>query len=148
MSCNHGEQFKDKDRAFIEACLRSTDVPYGELVIIKRFTGFASAGDSARGIQPVPSYTKVTSKAIVDNITPQDILYGGGLYQTGDITISLRENLNYIDTINQSGGQSHGDRIIYEGHEYRIVGKKDTHTLIGREKLVTYVMRKIGNAIG
>lgn len=143
MSC---EQWSDKDNAFIKDSMRDTNVPYGETIIVKRFDGFDSPGDPARGIQPVLKFVKVPVKAVITNISQQDIMYSGGLYQTGDIKLDTTEQLNYIDTIQQTGGTSQGDRVVWEGHEYRVVGKFDSHNFIGNIRLYSYVLRKVGNA--
>ena len=141
-----GEQFDERDNAFIDDALQSANTPYGESILIKRFTGIADPGDPARGIQPRLGFTLTPAKAVVSSVAQQDVLYSGGLYQLGDIKINLKQKLNFVDTINQIGGRSEGDRIEYEGHEYRIVGKSHTHTLVNNERLFGYVFRKIGDA--
>lgn len=142
----HGEQFSDKDLAFIQECVKSTDIPYGNKVIIKRYTGISDPGDPASGVQPRLQFEKILLRAIVQSVSQRDILVSGGLYQLGDISVTLKEKLNYIDTISQTGGASQGDRLIYEEHEYRIVGKIQNLTLINNNRVSTYVFRKIGNA--
>ena len=143
MSC---EQFDEKDRAIIKDALDSVNTPYGEHITIKRYNGIADPGDPARGIQPKLAFIFIHAKAIITSVSQQDIMYSGGLYQTGDIRANMKQKLNYIDTIEQTGGQSQGDRIIYEGHEYRIVGKYDSQVVINSDRLYMYVFRKIGNA--
>jgi len=140
-----GEQFSEKDKAFIEDALKGVNVPYAEPIVIKRFTGINDPGDPAAGIQPKLGFTLTATKGIINSIQHQDILNSGGIYQVGDITVELTQRLNYIDVIPQQGGTSQGDRIIYEGHEYRIVGKVDTHTLVGKQQLFSYTFRKIGD---
>ena len=140
------EQFDDKDKAFIKDALDSVDVPYGERVIIKKYTGISDPGDPARGIQPKLGFTNIPTRAIIDSVTAQDIMHSGGLYQTGDIKVNMKERLNIIDTIAQPGGTSQGDRLIYEGHEYRVVGKFNSQVLIDSTRLYVYTMRKIGNS--
>ena len=141
-----GEQFDEKDQAFIREALDSVNVPYGEAIILKKYTGISDPGDPARGIQPKLGFINVQSRGIIDSVSQQDIMHSGGLYQTGDIKVTLKERLNIIDTIDQLGGKSEGDRLIYEGHEYRVVGKFDSHVFIGSARLYSYAMRKIGNA--
>jgi hypothetical protein len=140
-----GEQFDEKDSAFINDAIDSVNVPYGETVILKRYTGVLDPGDPAQGIQATYQYTELPVQAIIQSVSQQDVLYSGGIYQIGDIRVSLAYRLNIIDTISQIGGTSQGDRIIYLGHEYRTVGKIDYETLIGRNKVYSYVFRKIGN---
>lgn len=141
-----GEQFSEKDRSFIDDALNSADVPFGESIIIKRSTGVSDPGDPARGILPKQGFSRTPAKAIIVSVTQEDVLYSGGLYQIGDITVTLKQRLNIIDTTQQVGGLSDGDRVIYENHEYRIVGKSHTHSMVGKEVLFGYVFRKIGNA--
>lgn len=141
-----GEQFDEKDRAFIKESLDSVNVPYGESVILKKYTGISDPGDPARGIQPKLGFINTQTRAIIDSVSQRDVMYSGGLYQTGDIKVTLKERLNIIDTIDQPGGKSQGDRLIYEGHEYRVIGKFDSHVLIDSNRLFSYAMRKIGDA--
>jgi hypothetical protein len=141
-----GEQWDERDNAFIKDSIEGTNIPYQEPVMLKKFIGITDPGDPANGIQAQLGYKLTPLKsAIVNSVTQQDVLYSGGLYQIGDIRISLIEELNYIDTIQQIGGQSVGDRISYRKHDYRIVGKIDHETLIGNDRLHVYVFRKVGN---
>ena len=141
-----GEQFSEKDRSFIEDAIESTNVPYGENIIIKRFDGFVNTGNPAGGVQPVLKFKRIPATAIIAPIVQQDVVYSGGVYQIGDIKITLKEQLNFMDTTTQTGGKSEGDRVIYRGHEYRIVGKSDDNILVGTSKIFIYTLRKIGNA--
>lgn len=140
-----GEQFNDCDKSFIRDAMKSVNVPYGEAVVIKRYTGVSSPGDPARGIQPKLQYTLIPTRAIVDSVAQQDVQYSAGIYQIGDLKVSLKEQLNVVDVIPQTGGQSQGDRLLYKGHEYRTVGKFDVGTLMGNEQVFVYVFRKVGN---
>ena len=142
----HGEQFSEKDLSFITESVKSTDIPYGDKVIIKQYVGISTPGDPASGVQAIFLFKKIQTRAVVQAVTQRDILSSGGLYQLGDISVTLKEKLNYIDTIPQVGGPSQGDRLLYEGHEYRIVGKIQNLTLISTTKVSTYIFRKIGNA--
>lgn len=141
-----GEQWDERDNAFIKDSIEGTNIPYQEPVMLKKFIGITDPGDPVNGIQAQLGYKLTPLKsAIVSSITQQDVLYSGGLYQLGDIRISLVDQLNYIDVIQQVGGQSVGDRISYRGHDYRIVGNVQRNTLIGNDRLYSYVFRKIGN---
>ena len=141
----HGEQFSEKDNQFIKDAIDSVDKPYGDNIIIKKFTGIADPGDPARGIQRRFAFKRIKTTAIITGVSQRDITNSGGIYQLGDLNVSLKQKLNYIDTIQQTGGLSQGDRIIYEGHEYRIVGKVDTEPLIGKNRANVYIIRKIGD---
>lgn len=137
-----GEQFGEQDRAFINDCIKSTNQPYGEEIILKRYSGVVDAGDPARGIQPKLGFTRTPIKAIISNVTQRDIMFSGGIYQLGDITLNMEAELKFIDNKNTP---DQNDRIVFKGHEYRIVGRIDDETLISRDKLFVYVLRKIGN---
>ena len=140
-----GEQFDEKDRNFINDAINDVNFPYGEKVVIKRFLGISNPGDPASGIQPVFSFRLISYRAVVDSVPASDVLYSGGIYQIGDLRITLTQKLNFIDTVSQTGGTTVGDRVIYREHEYRIVGRLDPETLIDRDKVFIYVLRKIGN---
>ena len=137
-----GEQFSEKDRAFINDAVGDVNVPYGEEVIIKRYLGISDAGNPAKGIQPKFSFNKIRTRAIITQIDQKDLLFSGGLYQIGDITATLRESLSFVDNKNN---ENQNDRLVYRGHEYRIVGLKDPETLIDRDKVHIYIFRKVGN---
>jgi hypothetical protein len=141
-----GEQFSEKDQAFVNDCIRDVNVPYGEKVYLKQYTGVADAGDPLNGVQAKYAYKITPVKAVIDSVTASDVLYSGGIYQIGDLRISLTQKLNFVDSAVQTGGTSQGDRIRYREHEYRIVGRLDPETLIARDKAFIYVLRKVGNA--
>lgn len=140
-----GEQFSEKDRAFIDDATKDVNVPYGERVYIKRYIGVADAGDPAKGIQAQYQYKITPVKAVIEGISPQDVMYSGGIYQIGDIRATLTQKLNFVDAVSQTGGFTEGDKLIYREHEYRVVGRVDPETLIDRDKVYRYVFRKIGN---
>jgi len=140
-----GEQFSEKDRAFIDDASKDANIPYGEKVYIKQYIGVANAGDPAKGIQAQYQYKLTPVRAIIEGISPQDVQYSGGLYLIGDIRATLTQKLNFVDTVSQVGGFTEGDKLIYREHEYRIVGRVDPETMIDRDKVHRYVFRKIGN---
>ena len=63
----------------------------------------------------------------------------GGIYQLGDISISLDENLEEITDKTRGTG----DRRVWRGDEYRIVGKKQNRQISDRDHFFAYVMRKV-----
>ena len=141
-----GEQWNEKDQAFINDAVHDVNVPYGEKVYLKRYIGIADAGDPIAGIQAKSAYKITPVQAIINTVSAADALYSGGLYLTSDLRVSLTQKLNFIDSTVQIGGQSQGDRIIWHEHEYRIVGRWDCEPLLGDDKAFVYVFRKVGNA--
>lgn len=141
-----GEQFSDKDNAFINDCVRDVNVPYGEKVYLKRCTGIASPGDPIGGTQPVYAYSITPVQVIINVVTPSDVSYSGGIFLLGDLRITMTQQLNFEDTAPQVGGTSEGDRIIWKNHEYRIVGRWDCEPLVQQDRLYSYVFRKVGNS--
>jgi hypothetical protein len=140
-----GEQWSERDRAFIDDAMRDVNVPYGERIMIKRWSSIADPGDPINGRQAKQAYIFVPVKAVITSLSQSDIVYSGGIYQPGDMHITLTQKLNFVDSAVQTGGTSQGDHIIYREHEYRIVGRFDPETVIDRDKVYIYAMRKVGN---
>lgn len=141
-----GEQFSDKDNAFINDCVRDVNVPYGEKVYLKQYTGIANPGDPLTGVQATSAYKITPVQVIINTVTPQDVTYSGGIFLLGDLRITMTQQLNFEDSTVQTGGTSEGDRLIWRSHEYRIVGRWDCEPLVQQDRLYTYVFRKVGNA--
>lgn len=141
-----GEQFSEQDFAFINDAMRDVDVPYGEKVYLKQYLGVANPGDPMNGVQATYSYKVTPVPAIIESVSATDALYSGGIYMVGDLRITLRQKLNFIDTTVQTGGLSQGDKLQYREHDYRIVGRFNPETVIGKDEVYIYIMRKIGNA--
>lgn len=141
-----GEQWGEQDRAFIDDAMRDVNVPYGERVYLKQYQGIADPGDPINGIQAKPLYKITPVQAIIDSVSATDVLYSGGIYQIGDLRVTLTQKLNFTDATVQTGGTSQGDRMQYREHDYRIVGRLDPETLIAQDKVFIYVFRKVGNA--
>lgn len=141
-----GEQWSDQDKAFIHDAMRDVDVPYGEKVYLKQYTGISDPGDPINGIQAKHSYKITPVQAVVESVSATDVLYSGGIYLMGDLRITLVQKLNFVDSTVQTGGVSQGDRIQYREHDYRIVGRMNPETIIAQDKVFIYVLRKVGNA--
>jgi hypothetical protein len=140
-----GEQWGEQDQSFINDAMRDVNVPYGERVYLKQYTGIAIPGDPLNGIQAVYSYKITPVQAVVDSVSATDVLYSGGIYQIGDLRVTLTQKLNFVDSTIQTGGISQGDRLQYREHDYRIVGRMNPETLILQDKVFVYVFRKVGN---
>ena len=141
-----GEQFSDKDQNFINDAMRDVNVPYGERVYLKQYMGIADTGDPINGVQATYSYKVTPVQAVVDSVSATDVLYSGGIYQMGDLRVTLTQKLNFVDSTVQTGGQSQGDKLQYREHDYRIVGRMNPETIIAQDKVFVYVLRKVGNA--
>lgn len=111
---------------------------YGDVVLIKRLDS-TSPGNPAQGISPTYTFITRKSRAVVSSMAQQDILNSGGLYQVGDIQVSLNENLEEVS--DQTRGI--GDRLIWRGNEYRIVGKIRNQNVNDRDAIYQYAMRKV-----
>ena len=97
-----------------------------------------TAGDVTKGIAKTFVYNTSSITGIVSNITQQDVVQSGGIYQVGDIAIQLTIELNMISDKTQNPG----DRIIWRGHEYRPVGNIRTNYMSGYV-LYDYAFRRI-----
>jgi len=140
------EQWSDQDKSFIDDAMRDVNVPYGERVYLKQYTGISDPGDPMNGIQAKHSYKITPVQAVVDSVSATDVLYSGGIYLMGDLHITLTQKLNFLDSSVQTGGVSQGDRIQYREHDYRIVGRMNPETIIAQDKVYIYVLRKVGNS--
>jgi len=128
---------RDGDGAFIRDLLLDSVRVANEFVLLKIHTG-EIAGNPAHGIARTFTYLVKKSKVVISGLSPQDIMYSGGIYQVGDMQLQLFEELKQEDQ-----GQP-GDRLIYRGHEYRIVGKVQTNTIAESDHVFSYAVRKVG----
>ena len=131
-------QGRDMDKSLFRDASNAARDHLGVQILIKRLTG-SIPGNPSQGISPTYSFVTRKSRATITAIGQSDILKSGGLYQTGDITISINERLEEIS--DQTRGI--GDHIIWEGNEYRVVGKFKTNTVTDQSPFFSYVMRKV-----
>lgn len=129
---------RDFTKAIIKCSSDEARLVYGDEVLIKRISG-STAGSPAQGISPTYTFITTKSRVIITTLGQNDIMKSGGIYQLGDITIDLDEELREIT--DRTGNI--GDRIIWRGNNYRIVGKKQNQRISDRNHLFTYVMRKV-----
>ena len=129
-------------RYFTKAIVRCSSeeirLTFGDVVLIKTITG-GSPGNPAQGEGPTYTFSTTKSRAVVNTLAQTDIMNSGGIYQHGDITIELDEDLSEISDKTRGVG----DRLICRGNEYRIVGKKKNQNINDRDHIFTYVMRKV-----
>ena len=128
---------RDRDNDFIAETLRDGDRAASEPALLKIQTG-ENAGNPAHGVARTFIYTIRKTKMIVSSVAPQDIMTSGGIYQVGDIQAQLFEELKADDT------NTNGDRIIWHGNEYRVVGKVQPGAIADAYHLFSYALRKIG----
>ena len=69
----------------------------------------------------------------------QYIMQSGGIYQLGDISVGLNEELEEVTDKTRGVG----DRMVWRGNEYRIAGKKKNQAINDRDHIFSYVMRKV-----
>jgi len=129
---------RDADKAQIRDMVQEGRLEVGEAVIVKRLTS-VNPGDPTKGIGPTYSFQLTPSRAVIQAVDQNDLMYAGGLYQVGDIKCQLNEELREVS--DKSG--SIGDRLIWRGSEYRLVGKKHPAVLGSRTLFFEYVMRKV-----
>ena len=129
---------RDFAKAIIRCASDEARLVYGEVVLIKRITG-STAGSPTQGISPTFSFTTTRSRAAITQLGQNDVMQSGGIYQLGDITTDLNEELEEVT----DKTRGIGDRMIWRGNEYRIVGKKQNRPISDRDHFFTYVMRKV-----
>ena len=129
--------FQDCDSGVVKEYL---DVGKGSLeepLTLKLYQS-TTAGNPAKGIAKTFVYNYLPTTAIVSSVSQNDVVLSGGIYQLGDIQVQLRILLKEIDDATQSPG----DRILWRGHEYRIVGRVSTNYM-GKYVLYEYTFRRI-----
>lgn len=129
---------RDFTKAIVKRASDEARLTYGEAVLIKRITG-GSPGNPAQGISPTFTFTTTKSRAIISTLGQNDIMRSGGLYQLGDISLELNEELEEVTDKTRGVG----DRMIWRGNEYRIAGKKQNRQINDQDHIFTYVMRKV-----
>src|SRR3972149_5700177 len=129
---------RDADKAHIKSMNQEGRLEVGDAILVKKVTG-CTPGDPKKGIYPTYTFAITPSKAVIATVEQNDIMYSGGNYQVGDITVQLDEELKEVS--DKVG--SIGDRIVWRGSEYRVVGKKEP-AVVGQDTYFhSYVCRKV-----
>lgn len=113
----------------------------GENVLIRKVVG-RTGGDPASGIQPTLQYSVRKVLAVIERTTPEEVVSSAGIYEYGDLRVDFLDPIKFSDERN---GEI-GDRMIYQGYTYRVVGRTQTQTIEGKDMVYRYVMRKVGDA--
>lgn len=129
---------RDMSSAIIRDSSDEARLIYGDVVLIKKITG-GNPGNPAQGISPTYTFNITKSRAIVNELNQTDIMNSGGIYQLGDITVGLNEELSEVT----DKTRGIGDRMVWRGNDYRIMGKKQNRNINDRDHIFTYVMRKV-----
>lgn len=129
---------RDFTKAIVRCSSEEVRLTFGDVVLIKTITG-SDPGNPAQGISPTYTFNTARSRAVVTTLAQTDIMNSGGIYQMGDITVDLDEELSEITDKTRGVG----DRLIWRGNEYRIMGKKQNRNINDRDHIFTYVMRKV-----
>jgi len=129
---------RDFTKAIIRCASAEARLTYGEVVLIKRITG-GSPGIPTQGISPTFTFTTSRSRAVITTLSQNDIMQSGGIYQLGDISVGLDEELEEVTDKTRGPG----DRMVWRGNEYRIAGKKKNQSISDRDHIFSYVMRKV-----
>ncbi len=129
-------------RDFLKALIRNASeearLQYGERITIK-LLDTSSPGNPVQGIAPTYTFIKTRSRGIIAQLSQRDVMNSGGLYQVGDLGIDLNEDLEEVSDTTRGIG----DRMIWRGNEYRIVGKKKNLSVVDKDYFFSYAMRKV-----
>jgi hypothetical protein len=99
---------------------------FEEAVIIKKWTSNGTELP-AEGVTPSGIYTSVATSAVVDDIGLEKTAGQDGTFSAGDLQFQLRVPIH-----EPTPNPYHpGDRIVYQGIEYRLVQKAMTEYLGG-----------------
>lgn len=116
--------YENYDKSIIREYLKDGVQPAGESVTIKNYAGL-TAGDPTKGVAKTEVWNLTLEFAVITGITQNDVMWSGGLYQLGDIRVQMTRQLTPTD--DKAG--TVGDRVVWRGHEYRIVGNISTNYL-------------------
>lgn len=129
--------FDGCDSGVIKEYLKAGKGSLEEPIMLKIYQS-TTAGDPTKGIAKTFNYIFENTTAIVSGIAQNDLVLSGGIYQIGDVKVQLRQLLKEIDDKTQMPG----DRMIWRGHEYRIVGRVSSNYVAGYV-LYDYLFRRI-----
>lgn len=129
---------RDFCKAIIKWASEEARLSLGDVVLVKKLTG-SDPGDPVQGISPTFTYTVLKTRAIISSLTQSDVLNSGGLYQVGDLSVAMNEDLEEVSDTTRGTG----DRIVWRGNEYRIVGKKRNENVGDRDHFFSYTLRKV-----
>lgn len=129
-------------RDFLKALIKNASaearLQYGERITLK-LLDTANPGNPVQGIAPTYTFVKTRSRGIIAQLSQRDVMNSGGLYQVGDLGVDLNEELEEIS----DKTRGIGDRMVWRGNEYRIVGKKKNLNVVDKNYFFSYAMRKV-----
>lgn len=107
----------DLDHVNLAEAAQEMQSEFGQPVVVLRFVQWV-AGSQA-DYPPSRLDTNLATTAIVSNVTQEEVLTGGGLFQVGDIkTMTLLDIKEYRVDLQQEG-----DMLFFEGLRYKLIGK-------------------------
>jgi len=102
---------------------------FEEPVTIKKWTSNA-AELPANGVAPAGVYTSIVTTAVIDDIGLEKLTGADNVFAAGDLQFQTRIPLTAPLT-GPSGSYHPGDRIVYDGAEYKLVQKSMRENLSG-----------------
>lgn len=126
-----------QDALFLKNAFNDVDTTLEETIALKKFKS-KSGGNPSLGVSPIFAYDIQPTRAVIKEFTGQDVAFSGGLYQFGDIGVQVRSEIFGPD---DKTGYA-GDRIVWRGNEYRIVGKVQPVVIFGIQ-FFSSVMRRV-----
>ena len=126
-----------------EEFARLSDV-FEEHVTLKKWASW-SAGNPTAGLARTPVFTDVDITVELEAVSPRDMSLSGGWYQVGDIKVCTESEIKVqTDKLTESDPDYYGgDRIVWRGDTFRIIGPVERHVLLGAPTHYTATMRKL-----
>lgn len=117
-------QIGQADGQFMADAVNEMDALAGEGIIIMRWNG-SGGGNQALLQGDTQSYIQIPALAVIEELTPQEIVSSANIYAAGDIRIQV--SLQIFGGENAAGGDGAviprpADWIQRDGRNYRIVG--------------------------
>ena len=117
------------DNEKIGKSLNELVAAFEENIIIKRWTSY-STDLPAEGVTPAGNYTSIAATAVVDDIGIEKLMGKDGMFASGDLQFQTRVLL-LGEILGPAGTMIPGDRILYDGGEYKLVQKPMIEFLSG-----------------
>ena len=98
--------------------------------IIRNTGGFT--GGTLDGVAPSPVQVTYDLMATVESVTQEEVTNSGGQLTLGDLKLSIP-----IDVVEKTTQPTQGDKLMFEGYPWYIVGKAERVYIAGLEYSVS-----------
>ena len=120
-----------EDYSFIQDALQEMSGLTDRLIRLIRNTG-GFTGGTLDGVAPSPVQLSYDIMASVDSVTQDEVTNSGGQLTLGDLKVSIP-----MDVVEKTIQPTQGDKLLFEGYTWYIVGKAERVYIAGLEYSVS-----------